>query len=226
MNTAIIVAAGSGSRFNSETPKQFHELLGKPVIIHTLERFDACPEVDEIVLVLAESEIAEFAATLQKYTIEKPVTVIAGGRTRAHSVANGLSVVDPESEVIAVHDGARPLVTPEEIGRTITRAAETGAACLVAALTDTIKQVDGDHIVGTLDRRSLRRALTPQAFQMELLKQAFADESVFDAATDECYLVEQLGISVTAVPGSSRNIKITFPDDITIAEALLKEGQI
>jgi 2-C-methyl-D-erythritol 4-phosphate cytidylyltransferase len=226
MNTAIIVAAGSGSRFNSETPKQFHELLGKPVIIHTLERFDACAEVDEIVLVLSENEIDTFRVVLASYPVGKPIKIVAGGRTRAHSVANGLSVVDPSSAIVAVHDGARPLVTSEEIGRTIRRAAETGAACLVAALTDTVKQVDGDHIVGTLDRRSLRRALTPQAFQLDVLRQAFADESAFDAATDECYLVEQLGATVTAVPGSSRNIKITFPDDITIAEALLKEEQV
>ncbi|MDM7924178.1 MAG: 2-C-methyl-D-erythritol 4-phosphate cytidylyltransferase [Pyrinomonadaceae bacterium] len=223
MNTAIIVAAGSGSRFNSDIPKQFHQILGRPVIVHTIERFDQCHSVDEIVLVLSEDQIENFRTELARFHFSKNIKIAAGGPTRAHSVANGLANADPEAEVVAVHDGARPVVTVEEIERTINKAAETGAACLVAPVTDTIKQVDGDHIVGTLDRRSLRRALTPQAFRLEILRQAFADEQSFDDATDECFLVEQLGVEIATVPGSSRNIKITFPDDLLLAELFLKE---
>lgn len=225
MNTAIIVAAGTGSRFNSDTPKQFHELNGKPVICHTLARFDASSAVDSIVVVLAADDIAGFSELNSRHWINTPLAVVAGGRTRAHSVANGLAAADPNSNVIAVHDGARPMVTVDDIDRTITRADETGAACLVVGVTDTIKEVDGDEIVGTLDRRALRRAVTPQAFRYEILKLAFADESVYEAATDECYLVEQLGISIAAVPGNSRNIKITYQDDLLIAGLFLSQEQ-
>lgn len=223
MNTAIIVAAGSGSRFNSEIPKQFHEVHGKPVICHTLERFDTSTAIDEIILVLAEDDIAGFEEISFKHPTTKPIKIVAGGKTRGHSVANGLAVTDPQANIVAVHDGARPLVTPDEIERTIARADDTGAACLVLGITDTIKEVDGDEIVGTLDRRTLRRAVTPQAFRYDILSRAFADPSLYESATDECYLVEQLGVKITAVPGSSRNLKITYQDDLLIAALFLNE---
>ena len=226
MNTAIIVAAGSGSRFNSDKPKQFHEIHGKPVISHTLERFDDCAAVDAIILVLAKDDSASFAKIGGRYPIKTPITVAAGGKTRAHSVANGLAATDPRSDIVIVHDGARPLITTDEIQRTIARSEETGGACLVVGVTDTIKEVDGDEIIGTLDRRALRRAVTPQAFRYDILKRAFEDETAYEAATDECYMVEQLGIRVAAVPGSTRNIKITYQDDLSIAELFLSEEQV
>ncbi len=221
MNTAIIVAAGSGTRFNSERPKQFLDLLGKPVIIHTIERFEACPEVSTIVLVLAEEEVTAFTESVKKYNFSKLAQIVAGGGSRTASVLNGFRAVDPTTEVVAVHDGARPLVTSSEIGVTIRRAAEDGAACLVAAVTDTIKEVVGDQIVGTVDRRVLRRALTPQAFRYAILHEAFENADNLATATDECFLVEELGHEIATIPGSARNIKITHAEDLILAEAIL-----
>ncbi|HLA94559.1 MAG TPA: 2-C-methyl-D-erythritol 4-phosphate cytidylyltransferase [Pyrinomonadaceae bacterium] len=214
--TAIIVAAGSGTRLNSDKPKQFLEIHGKTVIVHTLERFQAAPSIDAIILVLAEDQIVDFEAA----HITKLIKIVSGGSTRAESVWNGLRSVD--TEIVAVHDGARPLVSVDEIERTIEKAKQTGAACLVAVVTDTIKTVRGDEIAATLDRDKLRRALTPQVFKTEVLRKAFESGDLSSAVTDECYLVEKLGHPIAFVEGSSRNIKITHPEDLILAEAFLK----
>lgn len=214
---AIIVAAGSGSRFNSETAKQFLLISGKPVIVHTLERFQAAPSVDAIILVLPEDQVEVF----DRSTVDKLTSVVSGGATRAISVLNGLDVVGKDVEIVAVHDGARPLVTVDEIELTIAKAKETGAACLVAPVTDTIKSVQGGEIAATLNRDKLRRALTPQAFKTRLLIKAFEGVDPTDLVTDDCYLVEKLGHPIAVVEGSSRNIKITHPEDLILAEALM-----
>ena len=222
MNSAIIVAAGAGTRFESTRPKQFLEILGKPVIIHTLERFDACTDIDRIVLVLATDEIEFGRGLLERYQIRKEVVLAEGGDTRSRSVANGLAELGEDTAIVVIHDGARPLVSPEEITRTLEAAVDTGAACLVASVTDTIKEVDGDRVTGTKDRRRLRRALTPQAFRFELLKKVLSGADSNEAATDECILFEKAGYEVAAVPGNARNIKITFPEDLIFAEACIR----
>jgi len=221
MNTAIIVAAGSGQRFDAVHPKQFITIHGKPLIIHTLERFEACPLIDEIVLVLSEAGRSEFENL--KFEISKLRSIVIGGLTRAESVRNGLASVAEDCDVVAVHDGARPLVSVEEIAATVEKAAETGAACLVGAVTDTIKTIRGNEIAGTLDRDKLRRALTPQAFKYTVLRRAIDLEDISESVTDECYLVEKLGHPIAFVEGSSRNIKITRREDIVFAEACLSE---
>jgi 2-C-methyl-D-erythritol 4-phosphate cytidylyltransferase len=227
LNTAIIVAAGSGKRFGGEKPKQFFELAGKPVVVHALQAFENCASVDEIVLVLAENEINDFRQMSAQDGFGKLKTVVVGGHTRAISVLKGLKAVSPDTEIVAVHDGARPLVTPEEITRTIEKARETGAAILVAPMTDTIKEITGDKIVGTIERRHLRRALTPQCFQVEILRRAFEEfTDVNEIATDESFLVEKLGVAVSIVEGSPRNIKITVPEDLVLAEILLKQFKV
>jgi 2-C-methyl-D-erythritol 4-phosphate cytidylyltransferase len=223
MNTAIIVAAGTGSRFKSDIPKQFVEILGKPVIIHTLKRFDVCEMIDEIVLVLSPEGKENFKAISGGYEFSKPVVVVPGGTTRAESVRNGLDAVGPDTEIVAIHDGARPLVSEPEICSVIEKAAEIGAACLTVPVTDTIKQIDGGSITGTLDRTKLRRALTPQAFRFSVLREAFAGADLNESATDECYLVERTGREIAYVDGSPRNIKITTPDDIVIARMYLEQ---
>ena len=217
--TAIIVAAGSGSRFNSKTPKQFLQLCGRPVLVHTLERFQSAPSVDSIVLVVPVDQTKSFNTA--KFT--KVDVVVPGGNTRARSVLKGLNAVE-NAEIIAVHDGARPLVTVDEIERTIAKGKETGAACLVAAVTDTIKSIRGGEIAATLDREKLRRAVTPQVFRIEILRKAFESVDLDDSVTDECYLVEKLGHPIATVEGSVRNIKITHPDDLLLAEALMKSN--
>jgi len=223
MNTAIIAAAGRGTRFDLRRPKQFLELLGKPVIIHTLERFQSCPAIDEIVLVLSSEGKSEFETIKGGFEIAKLRSIVTGGQTRAESVRNGLNAIDGnEQDVVVIHDGARPLVSVDEITRVVNEAAENGAACLVAEVTDTIKEIDGQFISRTIDRRGLRRALTPQAFRCDILKRAFDGADLWESATDECYLVEQLGVKIALVEGSSQNIKITRAEDLVLAEAFLR----
>ncbi len=224
MNSAIIVAAGSGIRFGAKTPKQFLEILGKPLIIHTLERFESCSAIDEIILVLSAEETANFRQTAEKFKLKKLAKIISGGQTRAASVLNGLNAIDSQmTEIVAVHDGARPLVSIDEISATIEKAKKTGAACLVTAVTDTIKEVADGKIVGTIDRSNLRRALTPQCFRYEILKRAFAENEINEIVTDECFLVEKLGYEIATVEGSAQNIKITRQEDFIFAENLLKQ---
>jgi 2-C-methyl-D-erythritol 4-phosphate cytidylyltransferase len=218
--TAIIVAAGSGSRFGSKIPKQFIDLAGKPVIEHTLERFQSAKSIDSIILVLAADRVSD-----SKFSFDKIEKVVAGGASRAESVRKGFDAVE-DADVVAVHDGARPFVSVDEIDRTIAKARETGAACLVAPVTDTIKTVRGNEIAATLDRDKLRRALTPQAFKTEVLRRAFDLADLTETVTDECYLVEKLGHPIALVEGSSRNIKLTGADDLRIAEAIYADGTV
>ena len=216
--TAIIVAAGTGSRFQSETPKQFLEIEGKPLVVYAIERFAAAPSVTSIIVVVTSENIPRLGGV----HVDKPIRIVTGGATRAESVSSGLAVVEEDVGIVAVHDGARPFVSVDEIERTILRAAETGAACLVAPVTDTIKTIRGDEIAGTLDREKLRRALTPQAFRTEVLRRAFESAELTEAVTDECYLVEKLGHPIAFVEGSARNIKITHSEDLILAEAIAK----
>lgn len=226
MNTAIIVAAGSGKRFGGDLPKQFLEINGKPILVHTLERFEKCDLIDEIVLVIPQNA-RDTSGLIDKYKSTKLETIVAGGKSRAESVLNGLiaSVNNQTPEIVAVHDGARPLVRVEEITNTIKKASEKGAACLVVKVTDTIKEVSNGKIIQTIDRTRLRRAVTPQCFRYEILKRAFDENEIDENATDECFLVEQLGIEIEAVEGSSKNIKITHQEDLKIAEIFLREEE-
>ncbi len=224
MNTAIIVAAGTGSRFGGETPKQFLEIGGKPLLVHAIGRFESSSEIKAIVVVLAHDRVTEYSEYLRGSGITKLRAVVAGGATRAASVQNGLHAIDWNCPVVAVHDGARPLVTADEIDRTVRAAAEHGAACLATTVTDTIKEVSDGLIEGTIDRATLRRALTPQAFRKEILEMAFSGVDLSESVTDECFLVERIGIEIAVVEGSPRNIKVTTPDDLRIAELFLTES--
>ncbi|HKQ52532.1 MAG TPA: 2-C-methyl-D-erythritol 4-phosphate cytidylyltransferase [Pyrinomonadaceae bacterium] len=225
MNVAIIVAAGRGTRLGGERAKQFLLLAGKPVIVHTLERFERCAEIQEVIVVLPAGEAAGFLAQAGRYGLRKLARVVAGGATRAASVRCGLQAVRAATAcVVAVHDGVRPFVTPDEIGRTVRAAAETGAAILVAPAVDTIKEVEDNGVVRTLERVRLRRALTPQCFRYELLRRAYEQRpDLVSAATDDSSLVEALGSPVRIIEGDARNIKITRPEDIALAEILLKQ---
>jgi 2-C-methyl-D-erythritol 4-phosphate cytidylyltransferase len=226
MNTAIIVAAGSGKRFKSDKPKQFVEIHGKPLIVHTLERFQAAASIQAIILVLAEDRIAAFREIESRFPFPKVFAIVGGGATRAESVRNGLGAISAATEIVAVHDGARPLVSPDEIDATIEKAKTTGAACLVAPVVDTIKTIRGNEIANTLDREMLRRALTPQAFRVEVLEQAFDLGDLSEAVTDECYLVERLGHPIALVEGNPRNIKVTHMDDLFLADTFFRTAKL
>lgn len=205
--------------------KQFLELAGIPIIFHTLRRFEECEAIQEIILVLPTSDAAGFLALAPGQGIRKLTRVVPGGDTRAESVLRGLQAVRTATvEIVAVHDGVRPFVTCDEIDKTVAAAKEHGAAVLVGSVTDTIKEVDGDLIVRTLNRSVLRRALTPQCFRYELLRRAYQQVDFSDPElTDESVLVERLGQKIKVVEGSSRNIKITRREDLAIGEVMLRE---
>ena len=223
MNIAIIAAAGAGSRMASDRPKQFLLLAGRPVIFHTLKVFEECDSIDEVIVVLPAAESAGFLSLAAKFGVRKLARVVGGGATRADSVKRGLMAIRAATaEIVAVHDGVRPFVTVDEINSTVTAAKADGAAILVAPVTDTIKEVGGSSVLKTLDRGVLRRALTPQCFRYEWLRDAYQHADVNDPSlTDESALVEQLGRPVSIVEGSARNIKITTVEDLAIAEAIL-----
>jgi 2-C-methyl-D-erythritol 4-phosphate cytidylyltransferase len=214
---AIIVAAGAGTRFGEM--KQFAYLRAKPVLEWTLERFETHAGVGAVVLVLPDEN------DLKHYRMRYPkiVDIVRGGERRQDSVWQGFRLLTAsEPEIVLVHDGARPLVPADLITRVIEAARAGGAAVPVLAVEDTLKEVRSGLVAGTVDRTLLFRAQTPQGFRYDVLKRALdaaRRDRIF--GTDESALVERIGLAVTAVPGDPRNIKITTPVDIPIAEALL-----
>jgi 2-C-methyl-D-erythritol 4-phosphate cytidylyltransferase len=223
MNVAIIAAAGQGARMAGKRPKQFLELAGSPIIIHTLKAFEQCDVIQEIIVVLAAAEADSFLSLAERYGVGKIRAVQTGGATRAESVLHGLLAADEGTEIVAVHDAVRPFVTPDEIARTVEAAQREGAAILVSTPVDTVKEVSDGAVVRTLKRSGLRNALTPQCFRYTLLRQAYEHADVLDPdLTDESSLVERLGARIVVVEGSARNIKITLPADLVVGEVLLK----
>lgn len=227
MNTiAIIVAAGKGIRMGGPVPKQYRILGNRPVICHSLTAFDACDRIDRLVWVVPETD-EEWCRrhVLPQAGIEKPIILVPGGPERQDSVYRGLMAADcGPDDLVAIHDGVRPLIRPEQI-RACIRQAEIHGACLLGIpVTDTLKQVGPDGRVGaTLDRRWVWAAQTPQVFRYTLIRQAHENarrNSI--TSTDDSALVEALGQPVVLYPGDKRNLKITTPEDLAAAEALLR----
>jgi 2-C-methyl-D-erythritol 4-phosphate cytidylyltransferase len=225
MNVAIIAAAGQGTRMGGELRKQFLELAGTPIIFHTLKAFEQCAVIQEIIVVLPAEDFGGFLSLAHRRGLCKVAKVVPGGATRAQSVLNGLQAVpEATAQIVAVHDGVRPFVTPDEIARTIEAANLEGAAILVSPPVDTIKEVRDGAVVKTLKRADLRHALTPQCFRYKLLCHAYEEADVSDPElTDDSSLVERLGVRIATVEGSPRNIKITRQEDLAIGEAILKQ---
>lgn len=225
MNVAIVVAAGKGTRLGGARPKQFLELRGVPVIIHTLRQFERCQEINEVITVLPAEDRAGFESLTKQFELKKAGRHVPGGATRAQSVRNGLNAFD-DADIVAVHDGVRPFVTPEEIDQVVAAARENGAAVLTSPVADTIKRVQDGRIIETVSRAELRRALTPQCFRFAILRRAYETldelESSGPEITDDSLLVERLGVEVVTVEGSARNIKITNEEDLAFCEAILK----
>ncbi|MBA2501319.1 MAG: 2-C-methyl-D-erythritol 4-phosphate cytidylyltransferase [Pyrinomonadaceae bacterium] len=224
MNVAIIVAAGTGSRMGDGERKQFRLLAGKPLVVHTLKRFEECHTIGEMIAVVPAGDVAQCLRLASEHNLGKLTRVVPGGNSRAESVLRGLQAVRAATaEIIAVHDGARPFVSPDEIDRTVRAAqGECGAAILVRSAVDTIKEIEASYVKRTLPRASLRHALTPQCFRYDLLRRAY-QQAAPDEATDDSQLVEALGVKVSVVEGDRRNIKITTPEDWKLAEILVRE---
>jgi 2-C-methyl-D-erythritol 4-phosphate cytidylyltransferase len=227
MNVAIIVAAGQGSRAGGVRAKQFREISGTPIIIHTLRRFELSGSVSRSVVVLPPGEGEEFRALAATHGLRKFAGAVDGGQTRAESVRRGLeSLAGSGVFVVAVHDGVRPFVTPDEIDRTVREAGEHGAAILAAPAVETVKETEGGTVLRTLARARLWNAQTPQCFRYELLLRAYEQPGALGADVTDCSaLVERLGATVRIVEGGAHNIKITTPLDFALAEMLLKSSQ-
>lgn len=207
----------------SGEPKQFADLAGRPVLAHALRAFQEAASIDWIVVVGHPDQLDRCREVARQAGGRKAVEVVPGGAERQNSVAEGLRALGRDPEVVAIHDAARPLVIPAEIDAVVAAARESGAAVLGQPVTDTIKQVDGDLVQRTLDRSPLRSVQTPQAFRTDLIREAHAEAERTDYfGTDDTVLVERLGHSVRVVEGSRENLKITTPEDLEIAEDILR----
>jgi 2-C-methyl-D-erythritol 4-phosphate cytidylyltransferase len=224
MNAGLIVAAGAGTRMQGKVRKQYLALGGRPILSYSLAAFGACRDIARIVLVVPAADLsAVHDEIVQPLGLDMPVELVPGGKERQHSVYNGLQQVKASNRVVAIHDGVRPFIRPEQISACIRTAEQTGACILGLPALDTLKQVNASgQIEATLDRRRIWLAQTPQAFRLELIQQAHERarrEGVMD--TDDAALVERLGVPVSILMGRKENFKITLPEDLPLAEALL-----
>ncbi|MDZ7315572.1 MAG: 2-C-methyl-D-erythritol 4-phosphate cytidylyltransferase [candidate division KSB1 bacterium] len=221
--SAVIVAGGVGRRIGSSTPKQFLRIADKPILQYTLEKFDACRLIDEIICVLPLRLVASWESVIRnEWQIRKAAKIVGGGEERYQSVLAGLDAVSPATEIVMIHDGVRPFVSERILAENVRAAAEFGAAVTALPPKDTIKRLCGPQKLETLDRAQLVQAQTPQTFRIELIRRAYQvalQDGFF--STDDSALVERLGEPVAVVEGEWRNIKITSPEDLLLAEVLL-----
>lgn len=225
--SAVIVAAGGSVRMGIADSKQFIPLLSRPAIEYTLKAFQKCQLIKEIVIVCREQDNDRINKIIELNGFSKVSKLVKGGDSRADSVRNGIGACSENAKYYAIHDGARPLITVEEIERVVEAAFDTGAATLGTSVKDTIKVVDGfNNIESTPIRSQLRAVQTPQVFERDLYR--FALENAGDNLinfTDDCSLIENMGGEVLVVKGNEENIKLTTPIDIVIAESILKSRQ-
>jgi len=206
-----------------EKKKQFFTIGGRPILAHTLTRLSLSPMIEEIILVAPEDEILACEQIVGEYSLRKVKKVVEGGITRQESVSHGFGETPRNTDIVLVHDGVRPFVTVRMVEDVIKLAAIHGAAIAAIRVKDTLKKVDDGVVIGPLPRDGVVRVQTPQGFRREALKKGL-EEAASDGfvATDESSLVERLGMLVHIVDGDETNIKITTPDDLKMAEALLK----
>ncbi|MBQ8509089.1 MAG: 2-C-methyl-D-erythritol 4-phosphate cytidylyltransferase [Clostridia bacterium] len=227
--SAIIAAAGRGTRMcdGSGKTKQFMELCGMPVIVRTLLAFQECPLINEIIVVALEEEIDSYHRMIAQYGLTKIAAVTAGGDTRQESVLRGFEKISDKSEFVAIHDGARCLITVENITAVLEEAFRKGAATAAAHVSDTVKRADfKGFITETIDRDSLWLAQTPQIFKTDLYRAAaYVAKEVGFSATDDNLLAEHVGFQVKLVDCGTENIKITTPADLAIAEVILRRRE-
>lgn len=202
--------------------KIFCEIDGVPLVIHTLLALDQCAEIDEIILVARPDDIIPLSECCRNFGVTKLTQIVTGGASRTESVLNGLMAMSGKAGLAAIHDGARPLVSPELVSRVVHLAAHAGAAAPAVPPKDTVKKADGSRVLTTLPRDSLMLVQTPQVFDTDLIKGALtmALREAW-ALTDDCGAVERMGMSVMLSPGEYENIKVTTPEDLLVVEALL-----
>ena len=231
MVTTIIPAAGAGRRMGGAIPKPFLQIGGRPVLAYTLDAFERCDAVDEVILVVGRTHLQVCAEeVVDRYGFTKVRNILPGGKERQDSVWEGLKAVEEGTEIVVIHDGARPFVAPELVAESVERCRACGAVIAAVPVKDTIKEAedraDTHHplVVGTLDRKRLWAVQTPQTFAFDLIFRAY--QRAMEAhiyATDDAALVEQLGHPVHILPGSYRNIKITTSEDLALGEMILSQ---
>lgn len=223
---AIIPAGGSGKRMQGRLSKQYLSVGGKPILVHTLSVFQRSPDIDEIVLVVLEEDIQRVRQMIVKPRgISKVRHVLAGGEQRQDSVRNGLAAIGDDAEIVLIHDAVRPFVSEDLIHQAVREAEKHGAVTVGMPVKDTIKRVDQNGgVLETLDRQVLWMTQTPQAFKRSIIQEAYrkADEDQF-YGTDDASLVERMGFRVKMIAASYENIKITTPEDLLMAEFLIKK---
>ncbi|MBI5775398.1 MAG: 2-C-methyl-D-erythritol 4-phosphate cytidylyltransferase [Verrucomicrobia bacterium] len=224
MVSAIIVAAGKGTRMGPDVDKLFLPVAGRPLVAHTWRRFDAAPGVDEIILVVRDGMQGAFAEMAAEYGFKKPHRLVAGGKERQDSVWNGLQALAPAAEIVAIQDGARPCTAPAVIAATIAAARETGAAVAAQRVTDTIKESDGGALVARhIDRARLWAVQTPQTFRVPVIRRAL--QTVRERGllvTDDTAACELIGQPVKLVESAAPNPKVTTLSDVPYIELLLQ----
>jgi 2-C-methyl-D-erythritol 4-phosphate cytidylyltransferase len=223
--TVLIPAAGMGRRMGKAVAKQFLPLGDKPMLAHTLLAFQRAAEIDEIIPILSKEDMENcLRDIIEQYHITKVKTLVVGGKERQDSVMNGLKKIDKDASVVLVHDGVRPFVTAEMIRESVELAKKGECVVVGVPLKDTIKEVDDKGLVShTLERNRLWAIQTPQAFPFKMLKRAYEESSqqrIF--GTDDAMLIERTGGKVRVIMGSYENIKITTPEDLVLAEEILK----
>jgi len=223
MVTAIIVAAGKSDRMGAGTDKAFLSLGPKPVVAWSLLAFEACTDIDHIVLVVRKDQISAAKAVVRMFGISKVRTVVAGGQKRQNSVMNGLKEIDSDTRLVVVHDGARPCVTPTTISETVKLAKRVGAVAVGCRIWDTVKFVEkGSTVTRTEDRTKLWAVQTPQAFNAQLIRRAYAEaEKAKVEVTDDASAVELLGEPVKIYETNVPNLKITTVEDLQLAKAVV-----
>ena len=218
---AIIVAGGSGTRMRSSVPKQYLLLNGIPLLMHTINAFDACATKPGIILVLHPDSHDYWNQLCEEYNFTVPHQLVSGGETRFHSVRNGINMIEDDDAIVAIHDAVRPLVTCAIIDESYECAEKYGNAIVAVKSRDSVRQIR-DNRSQSLNRDNIYLIQTPQTFQAAQLKNAY--KQVYqESFTDDASVVEQTGVNINLIGGSHQNIKITFPEDIAIAEFLLKQ---
>ena len=217
---AIIVAGGSGSRMNSELPKQFIPVGGTPILIHTLKRFTDYSSGIKIILVLPENEIANWEVIASKYFFKNSPEIVSGGSSRYQSVKNGLQRIKEKEALVAIHDGVRPFVSEKIIHESFIKAEMYGNAITAVPLKDSIRIVEGEKS-RCADRSSFRLIQTPQTFKYSVIMKAYQTPEL-PSFTDDASVAENAGEKIKLIEGSYSNIKITTPEDLVVAEGILK----
>lgn len=226
MIEAIIACAGSGNRLKRKIAKPLVELGGIPIFVRTLKALSSSRLIDKIILVVKRKDLARFARIVKAYHLPKIKAIIPGGKTRQHSVNNGLGLLDKQTRLVVIHDGVRPFISQRLILKVIKAAGKFGAAILAIPAKATVKQINPSQsiVVKTLDRKRIWEAQTPQVFKKDIILAAY--KNFKGATTDDASLVENLNQPVKIVMGSYSNIKITTPEDLVFARAILKKGYI